>query len=49
MSIVDELNNLDLNNLGNASNPKSTGFLQLFLWPLSRPAFTLIRRNSWKT
>ena len=27
MSIVDELNNLDLNNLGNASNPIKYGFL----------------------
>ena len=27
MSIVDELNNLDLNNLGNASNPIKFGFL----------------------
>jgi len=27
MSVLDELNNLDLNNLGNASNPIKYGFL----------------------
>ena len=29
MSIIDELNNLDLNNLGNASNPIKYGFLAI--------------------
>jgi type IV pilus assembly protein PilO len=29
MSVVDELNNLDLNNLGNASNPIKYGFLAI--------------------